>query len=313
MTTHTDILRQALDALYLGMRWTDEYASQMRLYTASDHAQADSAKIGAAITALRAELDATAAQAEPPLSKLDADYWLTNRAAIIDAIERAGFRIMSNAGGFWLQPAQAQPAPVPVPAEPFLFVAMDDDKKAHLTWCADEAEVHEAVKGAMFFSHDGEELDAEHTEQLTANVAELLDSGALTFEGDAPLFLYRVSAAAPAAPVVQQPGWQWVPVEPTEEMLGVGVHLLGDETADFLVDGRRATWRTMLAAAPQAPTGRTVQRLTKGQIDAAADAEWPGLSRRSGGLMFAQGAKWAQADRAAAWGLTLAAPEGETP
>lgn len=99
-------------------------------------------------------------------------------------------------GAEWaLRTYAALPSPK-APAEqlaPLLFVAMDDDKRAHLTWCVDEAAVREAVKGAMFFLPDGEELDHDHTEQLNGSVEELLDSGALTFEGDPPLYLYRVA------------------------------------------------------------------------------------------------------------------------
>jgi hypothetical protein len=36
------------------------------------------------------------------LSKADADYWLENRPAILSAIEVVGFRLMSDASGFWL-------------------------------------------------------------------------------------------------------------------------------------------------------------------------------------------------------------------
>lgn len=88
-------------------------------------------------------------------------------------------------------------APSGEPAAPFLFIAMDDDKRAHLTWCADESEVEAAVSLAMFWLRPGEELNAEYAEQLTANVEELLDSGTLTFEGDPPLYLYRVGGTAP--------------------------------------------------------------------------------------------------------------------
>lgn len=98
-----------------------------------------------------------------------------------------------------IRAALAAPAAVP---QPFLFIAMDDDKRAHLTWCADEAAVRAAVQGAMFWLPDGEELSADHAEQLDANVEELLDSGAVTFEGDPPLYLYRVAGAALAAPSV---------------------------------------------------------------------------------------------------------------
>lgn len=108
----------------------------------------------------------------------------------------------------------AQQAPV-APAEPvapFLFVQMDDDKKAHVTWCHGEAAVRECVKHAMFFLREGEELSADHAEQLDGSVEELMDSGALTFEGDAPLFLYRMGSApevalsAPSDALLRQAG-----------------------------------------------------------------------------------------------------------
>lgn len=105
----------------------------------------------------------------------------------------------------------AESALTAVPHAPFLFVAMDDDKQAHLTWCADEAAVREAVKGAMFWLPDGEELDADNLLQLDGVVEELLDSGAMIFEGDAPLYLYRVATApaltaAPSAQAEQHVG-----------------------------------------------------------------------------------------------------------
>lgn len=31
-------------------------------------------------------------------------YWIENRAAILDAIEKQGFKLMSNKDGFWLVP-----------------------------------------------------------------------------------------------------------------------------------------------------------------------------------------------------------------
>ena len=54
---------------------------------------------------------AAPAQREPlsdeqiaPLSGVDADVWLTNRARILDAIDRAGFVLVSNRRLFWLHP-----------------------------------------------------------------------------------------------------------------------------------------------------------------------------------------------------------------
>lgn len=71
-----------------------------------------------------------------------------------------------------------------------LFVAMDDDKKAHLTWCADRAAVRQAVRNAVYFGN--EELDDDGNEQVDGITDGLIAEGSHHFEGDAPLYLYRV-------------------------------------------------------------------------------------------------------------------------
>jgi hypothetical protein len=48
------------------------------------------------------------AQPEQP-TRSHNDYWVSSRPKIIEALENAGFTLMSNADGFWLQPAP-QPA-----------------------------------------------------------------------------------------------------------------------------------------------------------------------------------------------------------
>lgn len=101
------------------------------------------------------------------------------------------------------QPTAQPPAPAAQPAAPFLFIAMDDDKRASVTWCANEAAVREAAKRSMFWLQPGEELSAEHANELDGCVEELLDSGGVNFEGDPPLYLYRVGRVAQP---VQQPG-----------------------------------------------------------------------------------------------------------
>lgn len=40
------------------------------------------------------------------MSATDLDYWVANRAAILDAIEKQGFKLMSNKDGFWLVAAR---------------------------------------------------------------------------------------------------------------------------------------------------------------------------------------------------------------
>lgn len=168
--------------------------------------------------------------------------------------------------------ALAQPKPsVPSvePSAPFLFVQMDDDNTAHLTWCRDAAAVHEAVKGAMFFSHDGAELDADHTEQLAGSVEELMDSGALTFEGDPPLYLYRVSGTAPTAqPAPTVPEWRPIETAPDDmfpylfRVNDIAVEGFKDASGALCVRTERRGWYVMrgkpthwmpLPAAPQGP------------------------------------------------------------
>ena len=41
--------------------------------------------------------------APPQISESDADYWVRNRALILQAIEDRGFRLVSSGGLFWLQ------------------------------------------------------------------------------------------------------------------------------------------------------------------------------------------------------------------
>lgn len=49
------------------------------------------------------ELSATTTREVPPqIGESDAAYWIANRAAIIDAISKSGFKLMSNKNGFWL-------------------------------------------------------------------------------------------------------------------------------------------------------------------------------------------------------------------
>ena len=76
---------------------------------------------------------AAAPQAEP-IADSDADYWLRNRQAILDAIERAGFVLMSNASGFWLHPrgttdAQAEPKREPLTVRRILEIEDDANRK----------------------------------------------------------------------------------------------------------------------------------------------------------------------------------------
>ena len=70
-------------------------------------------------------------------SKIDVDYWVSSRQSIIDALEKAGFQLLSNANGFWLQPA-------PLPVQPQRqWAGLTGQEKA---WIASVSlDVHDAV------------------------------------------------------------------------------------------------------------------------------------------------------------------------
>jgi hypothetical protein len=76
----------------------------------------------------------------------------------------------------------------------FLFIAMDDENKAHIEYATDEAGVLAAVQRAMFgaaFDEDGPE-DDDDVNKCKGVVATLLEDGLMRFEGDPPLHLFRI-------------------------------------------------------------------------------------------------------------------------
>ena len=79
----------------------------------------------------------------------------------------------------------------------FLFIAMDDDHKAHITFCADESEVYDAVRRSMY-THV--HLDRYEEEQVQGSTNALLEDGHLRLEGDPDRYLYRVTGIANRPP-----------------------------------------------------------------------------------------------------------------
>jgi len=84
-------------------------------------------------------------------------------------------------------------------SEQWLFVAMDDDRYAHLTYCADGAAVKAAVTNAML--HDADDLLPEHAEEIKGVTENLIENGSHHFEGDAPLYLFRVGSVESTSPI----------------------------------------------------------------------------------------------------------------
>ena len=62
--------------------------------------------------------------APPQISESDTDYWVRNRALILQAIEDRGFRLVSSGGLFWLHgpSLQAQAGTVPLTDEQIVGV-----------------------------------------------------------------------------------------------------------------------------------------------------------------------------------------------
>lgn len=88
----------------------------------------------------------------------------------------------------------------------FLFIQMDDAGQAHLTACADELAALSVVIAALWIPRH--ELDHGEQQQALEILETLLEDGRVSFEGDPPLYLFRL-AAAPIAPTV--------PIRPTED------------------------------------------------------------------------------------------------
>lgn len=102
----------------------------------------------------------------------------------------------------------------------YLFIAMDDDHGAHLTYCKDREGVTSAVGVAMYMPYDPSDVD--QAETVSAHVDTLLEDGVVTFEGDPPLYLYRIAsnlAAQSGQRAGVAEGWVLVPKKITNSMI----------------------------------------------------------------------------------------------
>jgi hypothetical protein len=72
----------------------------------------------------------------------------------------------------------------------YLVITMDDDHKGHPTFCPNEDAVRDVVRDAMFMPG---ELDADEQECVRQNAATLIEEGAIHFEGDPSIHLYRMA------------------------------------------------------------------------------------------------------------------------
>ena len=88
------------------------------------------------------------------------------------------------------QAAKPKYSALPIAPPRFLFIAMDDDGNAHPVYCADEDAVKTEVRNAMFMPGD---IDRDHRYEVDGVTESLLESGAMIFEGDAPLYLYKLA------------------------------------------------------------------------------------------------------------------------
>jgi hypothetical protein len=78
----------------------------------------------------------------------------------------------------------------------YLFIAMDDDRRAHPEWLADDAAVLDAVKRAVW---SGPVTDPDHINEAFGITATLIEDGYFPFEGDPPLYLFRLPAGVNAS------------------------------------------------------------------------------------------------------------------
>lgn len=74
----------------------------------------------------------------------------------------------------------------------YLFIAMDDDSRAHPEFLDGAQAVCDAVKRSCFDYRDGVEWLPEHAEEAAGLTETLLEDGKLSFEGDAPIYLFQL-------------------------------------------------------------------------------------------------------------------------
>jgi hypothetical protein len=88
------------------------------------------------------------------------------------------------------QAAKPKHSTLPIAPPRFLFIAMDDDGNAHPEYLSDEAAVRKAVHVAIYGGH---EVVAEGDDEIDGITANLIENGSHHFEGDAPLYLYKLA------------------------------------------------------------------------------------------------------------------------
>jgi hypothetical protein len=152
-------------------QWIRDHESELN-YT-------EFARIDASLERLMMHLALAASPAAPSPVQTERGAQCTN----------CGMRVDSKCGCS-LGRAALQAAPAVDAPPKFLFVAMDDDKRGHQTYCADEAAVRVAVRNAIYFGDA--ELTPEGNEEVAGITDDLIECGAHHFEGDAPLYLFRL-------------------------------------------------------------------------------------------------------------------------
>ena len=73
-----------------------------------------------------------------------------------------------------------------------LLVAMDDERKGHPTFIKESMLKH-TLQSLMFSNMPYEPLDADEQSQIDAIAEALLQDGAMHFEGDPPIYCFKLS------------------------------------------------------------------------------------------------------------------------
>lgn len=85
----------------------------------------------------------------------------------------------------WAQPAAAR----------FLLVSQDDYGFSHPEFCADEAELRQALVRCLFVFPEGKGPDDDENKEIDAQLVVLLEDGGLSFEGDPGITLHKLPPA----------------------------------------------------------------------------------------------------------------------
>lgn len=118
----------------------------------------------------------------------------------------------------------------------YLFIVMDDERRAHPEYLESAQAVCDAVKRSVFDYRDGAEWLPEHIEEAAGLTATLLEDGKLSFEGDAPIYLFQLADGVMEDAAPKLTVWFGAMPESNGKANWTAILYRGDISASFTIE-----------------------------------------------------------------------------